>query len=631
VNSTHLPIDTVIGNRHCGFACIVPLLRWLFLIAVFAVSGNTICALGQQNRARPVATKETGQGGKTGGVMNESAATGPIKGRVVGDDGRPINNATVTAWGGFGEVFGKATRVDPEGRFVFGDLPAAAYRINATAPGYIDQSLMQDDPLEWSRHLIGTQVRITMIKGGVITGTVTNSRGDVVVGAPVNAALVNALRPSNARMSGLPAAAETDDRGIYRIYGLPPGQYTVAAGGGGPFGQVTATGFDLDVPTFYPSATRDTAVPVIVRGEEETTGIDIKYRGVEGHLVSGIVTSHVEIGTAITPVMIGLAPAGTVSILSLAIANTVDQRRVFSFNGVADGDYDLLASFQMGPNQDPLLGTKRVTVSGGDVSGIEVKLGTLGSIAGTLALDPIKPEGQCDKRASQIMETVITAPRDEPKKSGSQALTQIFGALSGSLNAKGEFTVRNLEAGKYRLAITLPTEAWYIRAITPPANLPKKSTQSAATTQRPVALWQGILTLKSGERLGPVSISVGQGAASLRGHVITTSKTAMPAGLRVHLVPGERERVEDVLRYSETPVKDDGGFAFTNLAPGRYFVVARIEPFNETQSAPPRLSAWEPASRINLRREAEAANTVVELKPCERLDSYTLVLKPDQF
>ena len=123
---------------------------------------------------------------------------------------------------------------------------------------------------------------------------------------------------------------------------------------------------------------------------------------------------------------------------------------------------------------------------------------------------------------------------------------------------------------------------------------------------------------------------VGQDAAGLRGRVAVTPETAIPAGLRVHLIPEERERVDNILRYSETLVSADGSFAFTNLAPGRYFVVARIEPPGETQSTPPRPSAWDPTARIKLRREAEAANKVVELKPCQRLVDYTLALKTGQ-
>ena len=585
-----------------------------------------------QTEAKPAATPETKQGQKPGASENTTPTppTGTIKGRVVSDDGRPVTNAIIMVQAVTGTPTGKPGRVDAEGKFVLEDLPAAVYVISATAPGYIDQSTSLGDPSQWPRHLIGAQLKITMIKGGVITGTVMNSKGEPVVGVPVSASPANDLLASSFNIPGLGTAAETDDRGIYRIYGLLPGQYIVTAGGGGPFGSLSASGFDLNVPTFYPSATRDTAVPVSVRGGEETTGIDIKYRGLEGHSISGAVTGVVEGSPSMVGVTIMLSPAGTASILSLAFANTVNQRRVFSFNAVADGEYDLLASFQPGVNENPLVGTKRVTVRGGDVTGIELKLASLASITGKIALDPIKPEDKCDKRASELIETVITTPRDEAKKVGSQIGTQLFGGFGGTLNTKGEFTARNLEAGKYRLGITLPTDAWYVRAITPPAPPPSRATQPAGTTPRPGDAWQGVITLKSGERLGPVSTVIGQDAAGLRGRVAVTSETAIPAGLRVHLIPEERERAGNLLRYSETLVNSDGSFTLTNLAPGRYFIVARIEPPGETQSTLPRPSAWDPTARIKLRREAEAANKVVELKPCQRLVDYTLALKTGQ-
>jgi hypothetical protein len=615
-------------RRHAAHRSVAILLCALCSLAMFATSGAAVNSLAQpQTEAKPAATLETTQGQKP--EATPTPTTGTIKGRVVSDDGRPVTNATIVAQAVTGAPGVKPARVDAEGNFVFDDLAAAAYIIIPTAPGYIDQSMLSADPSQWPRHLIGAQLKITMIKGGVITGTVMNSKGEPVVGVPVSASLANELSASMSNLMGLQDGAETDDRGIYRIYGLLPGQYIVSAGGGGPFGQFTASGFDLDVPTFYPSATRDNAVPVSVRGGDETTGIDIKYRGAEGHSVSGIVTGAVGEGAAAGAVTIMLSHAGTTSILSLAIASALDQRRVFSFHGVADGDYDLFASFQSGANDNPLVGTKRVTVRGGDVTGIELKLASVASIAGTITLDLIKPEDKCDQRASQLIETVINAPREDPNKTGSQVMTPLLGGFGGTLNAKGEFTVRSLNAGKYRLGITLPTEAWYVRAITPPGAPPPRGPQPAAAPPRPGDTWQGVVTLKAGERVSPVSIVVGQDAAGLRGRVAVTPETAIPAGLRVHLVPEERERADNVLRYSETLVSRDGSFAFTNLAPGRYFVVARVEP-GETQATPPRPSAWDPTARIKLRREAEGSNKVVELKPCQRVVDYTLTMKTSQ-
>jgi len=166
-----------------------------------------------------------------------------------------------------------------------------------------------------------------------------------------------------------------------------------------------------------------------------------------------------------------------------------------------------------------------------------LKLAPLAAIAGTITLDPIKPEDKCDRRASQLIETVISAPRDDPKKSGSQVMNPFLGGLGSTLNAKGEFAVRNLEAGRYRLEIMLPTEAWYVREINPPAGAARAS-QTAATNPRPGDAWPGLVALKSGERVSPVSIMIGQDAAGLRGRVaMTPEAAAIPAGLLVHLVP----------------------------------------------------------------------------------------------
>lgn len=616
-------------NRRADFRrYVVALFCAVLPLAALGAAGSVSHVVAQSQTETKPAAPETKRSQKPSAAENAAAtpATGTIKGRVVSNDGRPVANATVMALAVTGAPASKAARVDAEGKFVFDDLPTAAYIIMANAPGYIDQSMSLGDPSQWPRHLIGAQLKITMIKGGVITGTVTTSKGEPLVGVPVNASLANELSASMSNLFGLQTPTETDDRGIYRIYGLLPGQYTVTAGGGGLFSQFATSGFELDIPSYYPSGTRDTAIPVAVRSGDETSGIDIKYRGTEGHSLSGVITGVVGEGAAAGAVSILLSHAGTTSILSMAIASAVEQRRVFSFNGIADGEYDLFAGFQSRSNDNPLVGTKRVTVRNADVTGIELKLATPASIAGTIALDPIKPQDKCDKRASELTEMVITTPRDEPRKTGGQVMTSLFGGFGTTLNAKGEFMARNLEAGKYRLGITLPTEAWYVRAINPPAAV--RGPQLGATSARTGDAWLGVVKLKSGERVSPVSIMVGQDAAGLRGRVAVTPESAIPAGLRVHLIPTERDRVDNILRYSETLVSSDGSFTFTNLAPGSYFVVARVEP--ETQSALPRPLAWDPTARIKLRREAEAANNVVELKSCQRVVDYALALKPGQ-
>jgi hypothetical protein len=320
----------------------------------------------------------------------------------------------------------------------------------------------------------------------------------------------------------------------------------------------------------------------------------------------------------------------------MAIASVLDQRRAFSFNGIADGEYDLFATLQTGQQTDAaLVATKRVTVRGGDVTGVELTLAQLASIAGTITLDPIKPEDKCDQRGSQIIETVFAARRDDPKKNGSQTTLTMLAGLGGTLNAKGDFVARNLDAGRYRFEIKLPTEAWYVRAINLPAAVAVTNQQPAQAAPPPAASkpnpWQGTVTIKSGQQVSGVSIIVGQDAAGLRGRVtVTPDGTAFPADLHVHLVPADREQANDVLRYSETMIMSDGSFAFSNIAPGRYFIVSRVEPGAETPGTSPRSTAWDSIARAKLRQEAEAAKVVVDLKPCQRLRDYALALKVEQ-
>jgi hypothetical protein len=518
----------------------------------------------------------------------------------------------------------KPTRVDSEGRFVFDDLPPAAYLIVATAPGYVDQSMSLGDPTQWPRHLIGSNARINMIRGGVITGLVTNAKGEPVVGVPVHATIMNASPSITSFFLGT-GTSETDDRGIYRLYGLLPGQYIVNAGGKGQFGQFTASGFDNDVPTYYPASTRDTAVPISVRSGDETSGIDIKYKGTEGHSISGTVVGTIEASAQAGAITIFLAHAGSTTLLALEIAAITDPRRAFSFNGVADGEYDLFASYLASQTEGAVVGTKRVTMRGGDITGVELRLAPLASLTGTIALNPIKPEDKCDKRGSRVIETIPNLSRDEPKKSGSQSMIAMLSGGLATLSEKGEFAMRNLEAGKYRLEIKLPSESWYVSAISLPSAA-VSTTPQTRPTQPPAAnpnlnSWQGVVTIRPGEKLSGVSVMVGQDAAGLRGR-FGTQGVPIREGTRVHLVPVEREQANNVLRYSETLVARDGAFAFANIAPGRYFILAQVEPPLDGDTAP-RPLAWDAARRAKLRLDAEKANAILELKPCERVVDYT--------
>ena len=98
-----------------------------------------------------------------------------------------------------------------------------------------------------------------------------------------------------------------------------------------------------------------------------------------------------------------------------------------------------------------------------------------------------------------------------------------------------------------------------------------------------------------------------------------TTGSRLPARLRVHLVPAEAGAVNDALRYAEAFTRRDGSFSLNNVAPGKYWLIARAAPDDEPIDGPPASAAWDANERAKLRKEAEAMKTEVELKPCQRI------------
>ena len=138
---------------------------------------------------------------------------------------------------------------------------------------------------------------------------------------------------------------------------------------------------------------------------------------------------------------------------------------------------------------------------------------------------------------------------------------------------------------------------------------------------RPTDAARNWITVKSAERLSGLTITLAEGAASLQGQIKTAENQKLPARLFVYLVPAEREKAEDVLRFFGSLASTDGSFALNNLPPGRYWAVVR--PGGENVQSHLRLPDQSEA-RAKLRQEVEAAKTEIELKPCQNVTNFLL-------
>jgi protocatechuate 3,4-dioxygenase beta subunit len=201
--------------------------------------------------------------------VNPANSTPPItvSGRVVAEDtGEAIANARVGLSGSTPSV----VLTDRDGRFA---LSAAAGRntIAVSKTGYGRREMAAT----------GQPIEIRLLRGVAISGRVTDTHGDPVVGARVVAEIAS----KTATGTAMAAAAFTNDRGEYRISSLAPDTFKIAVmTQGEPTRQQLPGGGEAIFPstrkTYYPDATTADAAQVVrLEPGEDSPSIDFVVPG----------------------------------------------------------------------------------------------------------------------------------------------------------------------------------------------------------------------------------------------------------------------------------------------------------------------------------------------------------------
>jgi hypothetical protein len=638
----------------------------LFFAALLAAATQPVRAAAQTTAPHAQGTTTPSAQSTTTSQARDRGITGSITGRLVGEGGEPLAQVTVFLSGrSAGAPTQRTATTDDEGNFVFADLQPGIYSVFALAPGYYSETAAQGEAASAGLRL-GDSTTLRLTKGGVITGAVTDPNGGPIVALPVRAYRVRALEgePAGAVSPYLPfgSQTQTDDRGIYRIFGLTPGVYVVAAGGAGA-GPISP--YEGDSPTFYPSSTADTAAEVTVRAGQEAVGVDISYRDERGQRVSGELQFPADLRDMNAGARIMLVHAATGSTVAASFASARDAERRFQLDGVADGDYELRAVLTTPDGVTRSSTPLPISVRGADMTGLRLVLAPLGSLSGTLVVEtppaPLRESELCRAAAPAprllAQEVLLTARRDDERAAGSPQRPGQFTRSTASPDETGAFTLRNLEAGRYRLQVRPLDESLYVRSVQLPAPAPTvegNAPRTAGTTQTAragatgaarttgatgpgIAAGRGPVTLRTGQQVSGVVARVAYGAALLGGRLTApenapeNSERAEGAGAsgshaRVYLVPAEAERTDDLLGYAETNTTSDGAFVFRNIPPGRYLLAVRAAAV--ATPTPERPPFWDAAGRAALRREAEAARFAFGLQPCQRLTGVALPFRP---
>jgi hypothetical protein len=530
---------------------------------------------------------------------------GMITGRVITDDDRPAARAIVEArmLGSMFSVYGAiVSECDADGNFKLIELKPGAYAISASLPGYVDVDAVSSLKI----HRIGESANIRLVRGGVITGKVTDASGEPLEGIHVHLRMVEgrAVSPNPLMQQSATSSSQTDDRGIYRIYGIIPGTYLVSVADT-PIPYRSFSHFRHDSPSYYSSDERNAAVEVAVRSGEEITGIDIRHRGERGYSITGTVSG--EIGSRSIISFVGATLRNEAGEEVGSTISMVGSRR-FGIYGIPDGVYEMEAfhynerfdlSFSM-----PL----RITVKGADLTDIDLKLFKAGSISGRVVIESSKPGGGCGQQERvSVDEILLQVKKDD---GGDRHQVPYFTLV----NKNGDFVQGALKDGLYRIVPDLPGDNWYIKAMTMTAK---------ETPNKTLNLARDGVSVNVGDSLTGLGVKVAKNAATLRGHLAAANRTQTKAGAssssqwKVHLIPVEEESAEDVLRYAETLTQSNGSFELKHLAPGKYFLLAR-EVSEKDRENHPRPAAWDSLERTKLRRDAQSLRQEIELRPCQQ-------------
>jgi hypothetical protein len=181
-------------------------------------------------------------------AQSPSERTASISGRItVG--GKPAANALVT----LAEVNPKKTSIiesngrvsvdrhsykattNADGSYRFTGLPAGEYKVTALSDAYVPASRARGEDGSIKLTIDDGEARenvdFALVRGGVVTGRVVDDENRPQIGRHVSLFELSADGQKSGVHKQQGNMFLTDDRGVYRIYGLRPGRYIVKAAG----------------------------------------------------------------------------------------------------------------------------------------------------------------------------------------------------------------------------------------------------------------------------------------------------------------------------------------------------------------------------------------------------------------
>ena len=500
---------------------------------------------------------------------------GRITGRVLAaDNGRPVKRARVFATAA--ELpGGRGMLTDDSGVFDLTELPAGRYSLSVSKSGFVALSYGQRRPLQAGTPLQladGQQLKgieFQLPRGSVVSGRVLDEDGDVMPGVMVRVMRYQYLQGER-RLT--PAGnGQTDDKGMYRVWGLMPGEYYVNAiargggpgggqfggpggpggrGGRGPAGAPGAAPDQEQVnyaPTYYPGVPSVAeAKPVNVGLSQEVLDISFNMQLVRVARISGIVSNPD--GTPVTSGNINLmsdAGGGRGNQIGMNFGGRIQWDGSFTIGNVAPGRYVLRARGD--DSEVPQFAAQPISVGGDDLSDVIVTLSAGATISGTVSFLPGASP------APDYTQFRITAPSTDQSDFGPQSNARV--------DKDGHFSISGVSAGAHLIRPSNGSRTWVLKSVT---------VADRDVTDIP-------FQVRSSENLTNVAVVFTDKQSEINGTLTTENGTPVPE-YTVLAFPADPTFWRPQSRQIATARPDQTGkYRIRGLPPGDYYL-ATVDP-----------------------------------------------------
>jgi protocatechuate 3,4-dioxygenase beta subunit len=448
--------------------------------------------------AAVVAQEKTATGGITGKVTVKNKGVAGIV--VVASEQNPQRWAPATYSG----------TTDQTGTYRITNIPAATYGVRPIAPTFALEDERFSSSVVLSEGENVEDINFSLLPGGVITGKVTDADGKPLIEQHVELDPVEPTSDDGRWVGNL----HTDDRGIYRAYGLRPGKYKVSVGQDESLPQGPGPSYRH---TFYPSVTDVTKATVIeVTTGSEATNIDIVVgRPVSTFKISGRVLDA-ETGKPLPNIRYGTYQGSQNGSSSIVGRNFTNANGEFRLENVLPGKYVVfIVPGETGVRGDSV----SFEVVDRDVNDLVINAGKAGSVSGVVVFEGDEGSGARIK------------PNDLFVNAWVENSKYYFGGNSSQpVNPDGSFRIGGLQKGRIRFAFASRSQN-----LQKPIDIVRVERDGIAQTSG--------LTLNDGEQVTGLRLVVKYLTGAIHGEIKVEGDEALPASrLSIWLTPIDMNR-----------------------------------------------------------------------------------------